>query len=320
MLRSFVPAVAVMFFAGTAHAQYAPTPQPTYYGPGPGPYAGPYAPAPPPPKAGCGDVAEDDPWEYDDDGCKKSKDKPWEPGGVFGVRVGMTTTAGADNNGTYGAVMVGGHSEQFRTRGVFTLHASSHGTIGGGSAGFEGGLGGFVAGGVRAPIGQHHGPFARIGLHLEMLGNSQFYFSQISLPVAEVGYQYIKGRTVLELGGRGAPVITGRYNTGHRTRRELGSGSLQWGGYAAVHAKFGRLDVSYVRFEADDNFPGGPVGVLRGNGCGYIKRIGICLDGMYIRGDGYFGLPAGATGLGLTRSERDTRSFYGGLTIGVIDL
>jgi len=324
MLRRTVPTLALLLLASNAHAQQPPPYQPPPYGPPYAPYAppppqpgygpGPYAQYPAPPPA-CPPGDDDDGWdEVDANGCK-TKRKPWERGTVFGVRVGMTTTKAAETNGTFASATVSGMSEQFKTSSFLTIHESSHGSLGGGSAGFEGGLGGMFAVGVRAPFGQSHGPFARIGIAGELLGNQRFYFSRLSLPIAEIGYQYIKGRTVLELGARGAPVITGRYNTGHRTRRELGGGSLEWGGYLAVHGKVGRVDVSYMRIEADDNFPGGPVNVLRGNGCVYVSRIGICADGMYLRGDAYFSLPllAGVV-------TRDVRSFYGGLTIGVIDL
>lgn len=322
MFRRLVPTAFFLLVASNAHAQqpppYQPPPPPPYQ-----PYAQPaYAPPPyapyPPPRSGpdCPPIdGDEEEWDdVDANGCKKKR-KPWERGSVFGVRVGMTTTKAAETNGTFVAATVAGQSEQFKTSGYFTVHESSHASIGGGSAGFEGGLGAMITFGVRAPFGESHGPFARIGLGGELLGNQRFYFSRLSLPIAEIGYQYIKGRTVLELGARGAPLITGRYNTGHRTKRELGGGSLEWGGYLAVHGKVGRIDVSYMRIEADDNFPGGAVNVLRGNGCVYVSRIGICADGMYLRGDAYFSLPL-LTGV----VTRDVRSFYGGLTIGVIDL
>jgi len=313
MLRRFGLILALTLLPSAAWAQpYQPYPQQQPYAPAPyQPY-----PPPPPPVAPCPPVSDDEAFEIDERGCKKKlDDKPLERGSVFGVRVAMTTTKGADTNGTFGAASVAGNSEQFKTGTYLSIHASGYSFIGGGSGGFEGGVGTMLAVGVRAPIATHHGPFARIGIGGELQGNKRFYFSRLSLPIGELGYQYTEGRTVLELGGRGAPVITGRYNTGHRTKRELGDGSLEWGGYAAAHSKFGRIDASYMRIEADENFPGGPVISLRGTGCVYIKRVGICADGTYLRGDAYFGLPTFPN-----RFVRDVRSFYGGLTIGVIDL
>ncbi len=94
-------------------------------------------------------------------------------------------------------------------------------------------------------------------------------------------------------------------------RRELGGGSLEWGGYLAVHTRDGRIDLSYTRIDADGNAPGGTVEVLRGVACGYVKeRVAICADGMYIRGNAsYFGPPA---------IPASVDSFYGGVTIGVL--
>lgn len=309
MLRRFGLILGLTLVPSVAHAQgpswYRPPPQ--TYGPQ-GQQPG-YQPV-------CDPVDDDVETELDEKGCpKKKKDKPLEEGSVFGVRVAMTTTAGAETNGTFGAATVGGNSEQFRTSGYLTVHGSSYAFIGGGSAGFEGGFGGLMTFGVRAPITKTQGPFARIGLGGELQGNKRFYYSRFALPIAELGYQYQQKRTVLELGLRGAPILTGRYNSGHRTRRETGDGSLEWGGYLAAHSKYGRIDASYMRIEADDNFPGGPITTLRGTGCVYVSRVGICLDGMYVRGDAYFSLPTIPVAF-----TRDVRSFYGGLTIGVIDL
>lgn len=239
--------------------------------------------------------------------CKKG-DK-WEKTSVFGVRGSITNTSGAETDGTFVSGVVQGASEEYKTEKILTLHESSHASLGGGSANLEGGLGMTFNVGVRAPIGEHHGPLTRLGIGGEFMGNSRFYFSRLVLPSVEVAYQYYEGRTLLEMGVRGAPIITGRYNTGHSTRRELGDGSLEGGAYLSAHAEFGRLDVSATRIFASDNFPGGPVDVLRGWACGYVKDlVAICADGMLIQGEAY------SPG----RVVRDVKSIYAGMTIGVL--
>lgn len=255
----------------------------------------------------------DEEWEDDDRGCKKRKQKkPWERGSVFGVRLAALNTKGAEADGTFIGAMVAATSEQYHVGHVYSGHYGSYGYLGGGSAGFEGGLGGTLMLGARAPFGDKHGPLARIGTSMEMQGNKRFYYSRIVLPMAEIGYQYAPNDfTVLEVGGRGGAVITGRYDTGHRTRRELGGGSFEWGLYGAAHTKITRFDLSYTRIEANDNYPGGAVGTLRGMGCVYLGHLGICADAMAVSGKGYIGLP---------RVPLDVTTIYGGLTVGVVDL
>lgn len=274
------------------------------------PFADLYAAAPPK----CENVVLADDEERDDNGCAKKKEKkPWERGSVLGVRLALLNTNGAEKDGTYIGAMAAYNSEQYQVGKIFSGHGNSYGYLGGGSAGFEGGLGATVMIGARAPFGESHGPIARVGLAGEMQGNKRFYYSRLVLPMAEVGYQYgLPGAlTILEVGGRGGNVITGRYNTGNRTHRELGGGTLEWGFYGAAHTKFTRFDISYTRIQADDNYPGGAVGTLRGLGCFYVSRVGICGDGMLVTGKGYIGLP---------RVALDVTTIYAGLTVGLADL
>lgn len=278
------------------------------------PFADLYAAAPPPPPRACENVVLADDEELDDGGCAKKKEKkPWERGSVVGVRLALLHTNGAEKDGTYIGAMAAFNSEQYQVGKIYSAHGNSYGYLGGGSAGFEGGLGATVMLGARAPLGEKHGPLARIGLAGEMQGNKRFYYSRLVLPMAEIGYQYAAPGefTILELGGRGGNVITGRYNTGDRTHRELGGGALEWGFYGAAHTKLTRFDLSYTRIQADDHYPGGAVGTLRGLGCFYVGHVGICADAMLVTGKGYIGLP---------RVPLDVTSFNAGLTVGWADL
>ena len=207
-------------------------------------------------------------------------------------------------------------SEGWRTeeRSIFTMRGASALSLGGGSGGVEGSLSAAFTLGLRAPFGDTHGPFARVGLGGELLGNSKFYYSHIDLPLGEVGYQYVHDRTVLELGARATPILTGRYNTGDTSRRELGT-SFAWGGYLAVHTRYGRLDGSFTRVEAHHTDPGTPVDVARGMACVYFaETVALCADGMWLRGDQQ---PVGVVTAGLPPGTM-AESIYAGATLGFV--
>jgi len=223
----------------------------------------------------------------------------------------MSASAPASKS-TFGA-MFWAASENYKTDRFFALRSSGLAALGGGSGGLEGGLGGTVAVGIRVPVAAHHGPIVRVGLGGELLGNSQFYYSHIDLPIGEVGYQFMSGHTILEIGGRAAVILTGRYNTGDALHRELGTGA-QYGGYVAAHSGFGRLDANFMHLPNGNNSPGTSVDVLRGTACAYAANlIALCLDGMYLHGDEQPPLaPLGAVPL----SYPAAKTFYGGIMAG----
>lgn len=232
----------------------------------------------------------------------------WNFNSVVGVRLSLASVGGPEKTTTGGAEFWL-TSENYRTLHLASFRSSAIAGLGGGTGGVEGALGFSLAAGIRAPVAPTHGPILRAGLSMELLGNQQFYFSHIDLPLGEVGYQYAAGDTLFEIGARGAPLLTGRYNTGDDERRELGT-SFDWGGYVAAHFHFGRLDAQLTRVEARSTDPGTPVDVLRGTACGYVtKDLAFCLDGMLLHGDEQ-PKPAPAP------SDSSTTSFYGGASFG----
>ena len=229
---------------------------------------------------------------------------------VLGIRGSFLHVSGPQDATTAGAMFFLG-SELYRTEGLLSLRSNAIAALGGGNGGVEGALGFGGTIGVRAPITANQGPIARVGLDMDLLGNEQFYFSHIELPLGEIGYQYSNGATILEIGARGAPLLTGRYNTGDTFRRELGT-SFEWGGYIGAHGSIGRLDASFTRIEARNTPPDTPVDVARGSACVYAgKWVAICADAMIIHGDEQPPLAITAT----TPSTTAT-SFYGGATVG----
>lgn len=237
----------------------------------------------------------------------------------MGVRGGLMTETGSGADATTGAAQFAGEGDEYLTKTIFTEHFEGHFGIGGGSGGFEGALGGLMGFGARAPVTPTQGPLFRAGASGEVLGNKYFYFSHLELPVVDVGYQYQRGRSLVDFGGRAAPVLTGRFNSGDSARHELGN--FQFGGYLALHSKYGRLDASIARITGG-GFPAKPVDFARGILCVYVAgAVGFCADALAIRGDALLPgapIPSAATGPTLTLgSVSDVRAFYGGLMVGV---
>jgi hypothetical protein len=226
--------------------------------------------------------------------------------GVIGVRGSVLNVNGSDHDGLTSGATFTGTGDHHDTKDHISWHASYVWGLGGGTGGLEGGLGLGLAGGFRADVTPNQGPFARIGAMGELWGNDRFYFSRLELPMAEVGYQYLKGDNLFELGGRAAPILGGRYDVGDGARRETSS-SYEWGAYLGIHSKLGRLDVAYNRIQLPTRNLDTPIDTIRGEGCIFvIDHVGICVDGHYLRGD--VTLPNGTTSLATT--------VYGGLSLG----
>jgi hypothetical protein len=235
----------------------------------------------------------------------------------MGVRGALMAETGSGANATTGAAQFAGEADEYRTKAIFTEHLEGHFGIGGGSGGFEGALGGLFAFGARAPITPTQGPLFRAGATGELLGNKYFYFSHLELPVIDVGYQFQSGRSLIDFGGRAAPVLTGRFNSGDVASHELGN--FEFGGYLALHSKYGRLDASIARITGNGS-PATPVDFARGIACVYVaKVVGFCADALAIRGA--VTLPTitapVAAAAGATIGNPEVRAFYGGLMVGL---
>lgn len=231
---------------------------------------------------------------------------------VAAIRLSFSHVSGPEDTGSAGA-QFWFSGEGYKTIGLLSLRSSALAGLGGGTGGVEGSLGFFGAAGIRVPVATTHGPFVRVGLGGELLGNQQLYFSHIDLPFGEAGYQYLNGANVFELGVRAAPLLTGRFNTGDSARRELGT-SFEWAGFVDAKTRYGKLDVSFLRIEARNTAPDTPVDVLRGAACAFpLSYLAICLDAMFIHGDEQPPLvvPAGAT------VDTTASALYGGGSVGL---
>jgi len=224
--------------------------------------------------------------------------------GVFGIRgsaIGVRGVPADEGSG----IMFSEEGEEFVRRGIFSSHGLHRLAIGGGGAGFEGTLLGGLTGGFRIPVGDRHGPVFRAGALGYLRGNNAFYASLLELPEIEIGYQYLQGVTVLELGMTSGAVLVGRHRVGEAETRRLGAG-LEIGAYAALHVPWVRLGLKAVRLPTNDGLDS-PVRVAEGTLCVIASPFAICADGRATVTDAI-------TTPGAPPSE--VRSLYAGLAFG----
>ncbi|MDB4946613.1 MAG: hypothetical protein JWP97_6147 [Labilithrix sp.] len=224
---------------------------------------------------------------------------------MIGLRPSLTHVAtGTVNDSAFGVALAGAVDSYALDGGS---HASMFFALGGGSAGFEGAFGGTMDLGYRLPVAPDHGPFGRIGLGGRLQGNDLLYFSVFELPRLSLGYQYLHGKTVAEIGARGGAVLAGLYDPGEDGRRKLNG--LEWGAFAAAQVEYLRFEVSATRIEARKTLTGEPVDVAQGTLCFVAGRLGACADAMLLHGDAEMRASSGGV--------RSTTSEYVGLTLGV---
>lgn len=212
-------------------------------------------------------------------GCPDKKRSGWVMGGL---RASMTSLSGSDHDTTRVSLLFAGSGDWFSDGGG--SYVNLHYAIGGGSAGFEGALGGATLVGYRVDLGKHHGPFARGGFEGHMMGNDLFWHSSLELPAMRVGYNYTHDGTVLELGARGGPVLAGRYNPGDAGYRRL-SGSFEYGAYAFARTDHVRMSIMAQRFDAYATGDGTPVDMATGMLCVGSSKVALCADGRVLRGN-----------------------------------
>jgi hypothetical protein len=216
----------------------------------------------------------------------------------------MTRLGGASAARAVG-LMVSTEGEEFVRRGIWSTHGRHRLGIGGGGAGFEGTLSGSWAGGVRIPVGEHHGPVLRAGLLGYVRGNDDFYASLLELPQLELGYQYQHARTVVELGVTTGAALVGRNRTGETAQRIVGAG-FEVGAYGALQLPHFRLGLSAAQLPVDDGLST-PIRVGEGTLCGLLAPFAICADARVTVTDAVVS-PGGAAS--------EVRAVYAGLTVG----
>lgn len=230
-----------------------------------------------------------------------------ERGGVTGLRVSALRVRGSDADASTWGLAFAGNSEDYRTRDGVSRHGRVAWVLGGGSGGFEGYLGGQVTGGTRLDVAVDQGPVLRVGFQGWLGGNGKYYTSLIELPVLQLGWQFSRNHTLIEVGVQGGPVLAGRYSTGDDARRKLG-GEWESTGYLALHFDHARLDFGATRFVGKSG-DGTAIDTVRANLCAMFRPIGVCADVTTWRGAELF--PDG--------TFHEARSLYGGITIGTAE-
>jgi hypothetical protein len=205
--------------------------------------------------------------------------------GSFGLRLSETQLRLPSNATTDAAVLLAMNHHQYVSAGHLSHRLRDFAFLGGGSAGLEGGLGGDWALGWRASFTDEQGPFARLGIRAQLLGNSAFYGSALEFPVGHVGYQLLQNRASLfEVAFTVAPMLVGRYNVDGASPRRLG-GSFDHGGHLALRVQTIHLEASYVRAVPGDDSPFGAVDWLTLELCGEARPVAVCFDARHVSGD-----------------------------------
>ncbi len=256
-----------------------PAPSPTVPAQPPAPVV-PASPPPTVPKPPCEDPCEDD------------HKKPTRGSAFIGVRTqwtsatnATTATSATTARETVGVALAGSVEAYNDESGILASRTALSFALGSGSGGVEGLIGGALLVGARARVTPNQGPFVRIGLSGEYQGNSRYLYSRFDLPLGELGYQFVEGPTLFEVGGRLSPVLTGRLRTDF-DQRELGS-AVSYGGFLAARGEIGRVELTYTR-QTLTGSPFSPVvSTFQGHGClSPISVFVVCVEGQILASAG----------------------------------
>jgi alpha-1,2-mannosyltransferase len=201
---------------------------------------------------------------------------------LSGLETTFTRVRGTDRNGQlayfgFSSTHAGfGHEKDYSVRIVNTVSLAL------GFQGFQGGATNAVAVGLRLPAAKDHGPVVRAGGELAFFGNKYLWDSAVEIPQGHVGYQWMRGPSVVDIALKGGYVLVGRHNTGDTGSRRL-DGAPEIGAIANVH--FSHFDLrakySYVfpRRAGDD------VQWFEAALCSTPGSLVLCTASRYERGD-----------------------------------
>ena len=221
----------------------------------------------------------------------------------FGIAGTMTRSRFQEQSSTDMSVLVSAAHFSYDTRTVFSGRSYGFGFIGGGSAGFEGGLGGELAFGLRVPFAKQHGPVARIAIEGFLMGNDSFYSSRLVLPKGEFGYQFLDRELLVEAAATAGPVLAGAFNVSDAPDRSL-TGTFAVGGHLALGFRVAHLELVVNRLDSGD-FQLGELNEIVGSLCGLPSVFAICADARYLTS-------------GASDPEPDARIAYLGVRVEVV--
>jgi hypothetical protein len=226
-------------------------------------------------------------------------------GTILGVKgTGTLVTGGARDTRDAG-VVTSYFTEHYGTRKGLAGHFLLFGTIGGGTAGTEGSLGGSVDFGLRLLLSETSGPFLRVGPSGMLLGHRRLTLSMIEPLQGHLGYQFLDGDHLVEWGVTFGEVFAGRYEAADATRN-LGY-ALQLGGYFIVRFTSLRFDASLTQLQTSSGAYGSDVWLGRAAICDSLRPAAICVELLDTRG----------AGLDNAGARQAMRSLYVGLGVGL---
>jgi hypothetical protein len=226
---------------------------------------------------------------------------------LISLRIGSYDIRGSDADTRTWGFLFSMDPDIIGTSGYLSYRSTLYAAIGGGSDGLEGEFDWSWGVGARGYFGDDHGPFARIGMGLEFLGNNKLYRSYFELPELHAGYQLHNSDILFELGAAGGLILGGRYFTGDDARRRIDS-EPEVGAQVTLQTDGFRADARFMRIFARQTAPGTPIDQLKAELC--VNPFGIvllCADGAWHRGD--VQLPNG-------RFSTSTALYLGG-TVGI---
>jgi hypothetical protein len=224
-------------------------------------------------------------------------------GAVLGAKATLSHVQAG--RGVEAAALMSYRTELHATHDELAGHLLAFGSLGGGSAGTEGSLGGSLDFGWRAPVSENSGPFVRAGPSGVLLGHDRLRVSLFEPVQARLGYQLLDSAALIESGFTLGVVALGRYEPGVDRSRNLAS-AAEIGGYVAAHTARLRVDVALRHFAPTAGGPPTGVDLVELAACAYRQPLALCAELSYANGAAYV----------RGKSPRLTNAIYSGLTLG----
>ncbi|MFI5308072.1 MAG: hypothetical protein ACHQ53_12000 [Polyangiales bacterium] len=225
------------------------------------------------------------------------------PGAVLGVKT--TASHVQPSRRVEAGVLTSYTTELYATRRWLTGHLLAFGSLGGGTAGTEGSIGGSFDFGWRAPVRETSGPFARAGVSGVLLGHDRLRVSLLEPVQGRLGYQFLDGDALIETGFTTGYVALGRYEPGLDRSRRLSS-AMELGGYVAAHTDRFRVDAALHSLGPSARGPKSGVSLVSASVCAYPRPLAVCAELWYMNA------VVGVRGAG----SKLTSAVYSGLTLG----
>ncbi|MEM9693269.1 MAG: hypothetical protein AAGA56_12040 [Myxococcota bacterium] len=213
-----------------------------------------------------------------------------------------------DRPGDSQGIGLGGRSFGHVTRDYLTVQRDSHFYAAWSEADFEGEAWGLVRAGGHLPVGSSDGFVFRGGARAGITGNDIFLHTQVELPHAQVGYQWLEEDLLIEVAGQGGFTLWGHYRSGDDARRALNL-TPSWGAEVVFHRPPFRADAAWSRFQARRRGPvDGPFDRVRGAVCLLPWKLSLCTEFRVYRADL-------ANGAGAAFNGHET--YQGFVTLGI---